>query len=550
MHRPTIPVLWEVWRRHRWVLVASLVYFVAISSLSHAVSDRVIFGLDLSIHEDAIFFVLLFLACPLVVGLIPLFAYACNADIVGRESTFPTRMLTLPLTTRALVGWPMVYGTVAIALSWLAVGSLVLRPGGLNVPLWWPAALLAGCLAWLQALLWRPFGLPGLRIVAAVVPIGVLVAVSSLRWMAGLPEPVVSLLLAGTIPPAYAVATAGVSRARRGDQPDWLWLEAWAQRVAGWFTRRGRSFASPSRAQVWFEWRRNGLALSIFVVLAILFLATLIIVNRHNPRFPPDSLARSPIQLLTIPILAAMMVGSGWGNCGDPRRGPAIPAFLSTRPMTGTGLIWAKMKAAAIGAAVAWGMTLAAVVLMVLLTGAWAELAGQWNLLTKDFSAVQKAASVVLGVVLLLGSTWKSMLVNLFLGLAGRTWVMSVAVLVFVLAMAAAIPLGYWVFMHPEYHADLWTAAPWLLASAAVLKLFVGGWLGHAVVRRHLVPARFMIRLLAGWVLTVGGLIVLLCWLVPGSLAPWYLLAACVVLLMPLVRISLAPLALAWNRHR
>jgi len=66
-----------------------------------------------------------------------------------------------------------------------------------------------------------------------VVPIGVFVAVSGLRGMARLPEVVVSLLLASTIPPAYLVAVAGVSRARRGDQPDWQWLAARARHVGG-----------------------------------------------------------------------------------------------------------------------------------------------------------------------------------------------------------------------------------------------------------------------------------------------------------------------------
>lgn len=550
MHRPTTAVRWEVWRRHRWVLIASTVYFLVLSSLSHAISDRVVFGMELSVPESGIFAMLLFAVSPLVCGLLLLFAYAVDADIAGRESTFPTRMLTLPLTTRALVGWPMIYGTLAIALAWLAVASLVLRPGGMDVPLWWPAAFLAGCLAWHQALVWRPFGLPGLRIVAAVVPFGVLVAVFGLAWAVHLPEAVVSLLLAGTTVPAYLVAVTGVSRARRGDQPDWQWPVAWARHVAGWFSKRGRSFASPSRAQVWFEWRRNGLGLSIFGGLMILFLATLIGVSRYNPRLAPGSPLRSPILLLSIPLLAATMAGGGWGNCGDSRRGPAIPAFLATRPMTCAGLIWAKMKGAAVNAAVIWGMTLATVVLMVLLTGSWAELAGQFSVLTQDFSGVQKAAMVTLGVVLLLAGTWKLMIANLFFGLAGRKWIWAVGGIVMGSALVTIIPVGCWISMHPEYHADLWAAVPWVLGAAAVLKLLLGGWLVRAVVRRHLVQTRLMARLLGAWLLTAACLVALLGWLVPGELVSWYLLVPCVVLVLPLVRVSLAPLALAWNRHR
>ena len=69
---------------------------------------------------------------PLLCGLLPLFAYGVDADTASRESNFPARMLTLPLTTRALVGWPMFYGTCAITLGWLAVAGFVLRPAGVS----------------------------------------------------------------------------------------------------------------------------------------------------------------------------------------------------------------------------------------------------------------------------------------------------------------------------------------------------------------------------------------------------------------------------------
>ncbi len=550
MHQPTTVVLWEVWRRYRGVLMASPVYFLALSTLSYAVSDRVIFGLELFVHEHAVFAVLLFLASPLVVGLLPLFVYACGADSAGKESTFPTRWFTLPLTTRALVAWPMIYGTVAIALAWLAVACFVLRPGGMDLPLWWPAAALAVGLAWLQAMMWRPFGLPGLRIVVTILVMSVLITVFGVFVICDAPPWGLSILLVCGIAPAYPVALNGVARARRGDQPDWRWFVAVAGTVAGWFSWRGRSFGSPSRAQVWFEWRRNGLGLPILVGLMILFLATLITVNRHIPGLSPHSPLRSPILLLAIPLLGAAIVGGGWGHCGDARRGTAIPAFLATRPMTCAGLIWAKMKAAAIGAAVVWAMTLAAVVLMVLLTGSWAELAGQWSLLTKDFSAAQKAAITTLGVVLLLAGTLKPMIANLFLGLAGRNWIWTVGTIVMGSAVMTIIPLGCWISMWPQYHRDLWAALPWLLASVAVLKLALAGWSLRAVHRRELVETRLMARLLGVWLLIAVSLIAWIVWLVPARFAEPHLVIPCVVLMLPLVRISLAPLALAFNRHR
>lgn len=507
--------------------------------------------LHLAIQKSAAFGVIQFaLVSPLVVGLIPLFAYAVDADVAGRDSTFPARMFTLPLTSHALVGWPMLYGTVSIALAWTAAAGLVIRPAGMDVPLWWPAVLLAGCLAWFQAMVWRPFGLPGLRIVAAVVPISVLVALSGLRWMIHVPEPIVALLLVCMIPPAYTVAVTGVSRARRGDQPEGQWLTALAREFAGRLSRPGRLLSSPLRAQVWFEWRRFGLGSPMTAAMMILFVSVWIAINRYNADLSHFHPLRSPVLLLAVPLVATVSLGSMWGKYEDARGGPSIPAFLATRPMTCAGLILAKMKAAADSAILLWAMTVVAFALMVLLTGSWTELASQWNGLTKDFSAVQKVIMVTLGSALLLAGTWKMMIANLYLGLAGRTWIWTVGMAVIGPGVLVVVPLCHWLLKHPEYHTDLLTAVPWVLGSAAMLKLLAGGCLVRAVVRRNLVQMRLMTGLLAAWLLTAAGLTGLFCWMVPDGLAPWYLVTSGVVLAMPLVRISLAPLALAWNRHR
>ncbi|MDP6557157.1 MAG: hypothetical protein QGG71_20990, partial [Pirellulaceae bacterium] len=387
-------------------------------------------------------------------------------------------------------------------------------------------------------------------IVAVVVSIGVLVVVSCLHWMLHLPEAVVSLLLASSIPPAYIVAVAGVSRARCGDQPDWQWLTARARNVARRSARPGRSLSSPLRAQVWFEWRRKGVGFPMFAGLVILFVAACIVINRHNPDLSPNHPLRSPILLLVVPLVVVVSTGSIWGAYEDSRGGPSIPAFLATRPMTCAGLIWAKMKAAAISAVLVWVITIVAFILIALLTRSWAELVGQWNGLTRDFSGVQKVVMLATGSALLLGVTWKLMIANLYLGLAGRRWIWTVGVVLIGPAVLAVVPLGHWLWKHPEYHANLLATVPWALGFAAMLKLLLGAWLVRAIVRRHLVQTRLITRLLAAWLLTAAGLTGLFCWLVPDSLAPWYLVTAGVVLAVPLVRISLAPLALAWNRHR
>jgi hypothetical protein len=80
--------------------------------------------------------------------------------------------------------------------------------------------------------------------------------------------------------------------------------------------------------------------------------------------------------------------------------------------------------------------------------------------------------------------------------------------------------------------------------------MVVGAWVVRSVRRGGLIANRTLARILIAWAVAAAGLVVLLCWLVPEGLAPWYLLALGVALLLPINRLLVAPAALAWNRHR
>ena len=63
-------------------------------------------------------------------------------------------------------------------------------------------------------------------------------------------------------------------------------------------------------------------------------------------------------------------------------------------------------------------------------------------------------------------------------------------------------------------------------------------------------PANSLKNTSACWLAAVTTLYVFLAWLVSTPLMPRYFLGAVAILLVPLGRLSAAPLALAWNRHR
>src|SRR5205823_795488 len=122
------------------------------------------------------------------------------------------------------------YGAAAALLMWLASSWFILRPWlalwNETLPLWWPGLFAVMCLAWFQALLWLPFGLPWLRIalLAALVPCLNLLGVFGAH--SGLPEGALASLFAGLAAVGWAVGYAGVRQARRGDVPNWegiLW---------------------------------------------------------------------------------------------------------------------------------------------------------------------------------------------------------------------------------------------------------------------------------------------------------------------------------------
>ncbi|HXL34522.1 MAG TPA: hypothetical protein VN953_06350, partial [Gemmatimonadales bacterium] len=76
------------------------------------------------------------------------------------------------------------------------------------------------------------------------------------------------------------------------------------------------------------------------------------------------------------------------------------------------------------------------------------------------------------------------------------------------------------------------------------------GWIATRLDRSRLLGDRALVAGAACWVLTVLALYGVLVWFFSTPFVAHYLLALIAILAVPLARISAAPLALAWNRHR
>src|SRR5438105_9505920 len=161
---PALAIAWEFRRRHRWGLIAVAGYLLVVATIRFLILDP-----GAPVFADSLRFAAA-VSVPLTttfVYLLAVFSFGFAGDLAARHSMYPARMFTLPVTNAALVGWPMLYGTAAAVILWLAARLFAVWPSGIEIPVIWPALLAATLLAWTQALTWMPYGLPGLRVIAA-----------------------------------------------------------------------------------------------------------------------------------------------------------------------------------------------------------------------------------------------------------------------------------------------------------------------------------------------------------------------------------------------
>jgi hypothetical protein len=553
MRTPALALSWQLWYRHRRGLAAAMACWaicaVLVAVLPRTGGDREpLAALGLILLPLTLFY--------LLIG----FAYGHDGlPIEARESSFPARQFTLPVRTTALVGWPMLYGGAAVALTYLAWAGCVIRPCGPDLPLAWPALLLAALLAWLQALLWTPFGLPLVRVPVALTTATVLVLFGSLGSIYGVPEPVLAGTYAVLIPAAYLVGRAGVRRARGGDLPDWRWWVGPARGVPAAPASRP-PFSSPARAQLWYEWRLHGLVFPFLLLCLFLLLtypAVLLAWVGHAgldgdiyPFLQPFTQEARVLflvfqPLVGLPLFFAALLGNGLGAIGPRLR---VSSFLVARPLSSAALVTAKLHLTARSTAAAVALTLLTALGWLLLTGTGADLAGWWHQVVEMYQPARAGALVVLAAVAFVGLTWLQLCKGLAFGLTGRVWGQAIPVVVIVLLVALSFA-AQWIAHHPEHHAVLWAALPWALAVAVLGKLLAAALAFAGSLRRRLWELRPLIVVLVAWLLTAGCLLLLAAWLLPTSWWTGWVGPLGVVLVVPLARILAAPLALDWGRH-
>jgi hypothetical protein len=531
---------WGLWRRHRIGLVAIGVYTALLVLVVAATRPG-------AYSEEFLAFLSVALSIPFGMAcayLLPVFSYGFECDVASAESCFPARLFTLPVSVADLVLWPALFGALTLSLLWLALAG-VLALGYLEVSLGWPVLLAVALLVWLQAVVWTPYGLPWLRLVVAVPVLATPITVAYLGVNELLPWAWTHALLALLVVLGVAVSLAGVRLARRGAGPGWRRAAATTAGPAP--VVRRRPFRSAFGAQLWCEWRRHGLSLPLGVSLILPFVFVPLFFGTGEA----VPLSQTLLIALALPVFISPSATATAGKHNPwVREYYGIPPFNATRPMSTAGLVAAKLGMAVLSTAATWALTVSVTLLAVVVSGNGPALVELARKLFAGWPAYQVAGTVFAVVFFVMLLTFKRLVENLAVGLSGRVWFIRGNVLLGALIWCNLGVLVTWVYFHPESQESVRAAMPWIVGTLVAVKLGLGVWVVRRLLARELIPARTLTWLTVAWLAVAGVLAGLLVWLVPeGWISPW-VLAASVVLVLPLVRFAAMPLALAWDRHR
>ncbi|MBK5256881.1 MAG: hypothetical protein JJE39_12685 [Vicinamibacteria bacterium] len=559
MRSPAIAIAWEFGQRVRLGMMVLFVYMLVVGTIMLV---RFKMGQPVSLGDVG-------KMVALVVGPVAMtfmyflgvFSFGFASDLAARESTYPARMFTLPVTTRALAGWPMFYGASAMTVLFLAgefflrwepagiLGRFVVREWGFDGPLMiWPPLLAAVFLAWTQALTWMAYGWRGLRVIVTVLCLISLDASVFVATQYKIPDLVLVAFLLPQLPLAYLAACFAISRARRGDVPDWRGMPARLSRISDVFRRQRDHFPSAARAQMWFEWRQHGRSLPVWVAILLPFELALLFLARDEP----EAMTFFTVfgVLLTPPLMAGFVAATVSRSNTSGRDAYGVPPFTATRPLTSAALIAAKLKVTLLSTLATWLLVLVALLLGLALSGTLSVVIQRVNEGIEFFGRSRTVVSMLLGLLALMASTWKRLVHSLFLDLSGREWLIKSSVLLALSLLVIIWPIGRWIHDDRNVLTALLNALPLVLAVLVCVKMSAAAWIATRLYDGRLVSDRTLVTGVAAWLVAVLALFGLFTWFWSTPHVAHYFLLLIAILEIPLARLSAAPLALAWNRHR
>jgi lipid-A-disaccharide synthase-like uncharacterized protein len=543
---PARAIGWEFLHHHRWGFRGIAVYIALLAVAKIAV---IVSGTPIVFHDAERFAIAV--VVPITasfVYLLSVFTYGLSGDLAARQSMYPARMLTLPLSDAELVNWPMLYGAAAMIGLWILTRALSAWPSGVAVPYVWPATLGASLVMWTQALVWMPYGWPGVRVIVSVLVLWAIDAVVLVALQFKTREWIVVAITLPQIPLAYAVGRVAIARARRGVVPDWSFPAIDSLLSAGRTGRGARGTRwSAARAQSWFEWRRNGRALPAWVAIILPLELLLLWVAGTSASIAIVVI----LGAFLTPVLVATFSALSVAKSGPSGSADGLSPFIAARPLTDGELLAAKLRMTVRSTLTAWTLVFLAVPIAVYWSGTWPLLA-DWS--RNVARIVGPPRAIVLLLVLVAGmmlSTWRQLVQSLYIGLTGDARLVKGSAFLSLLLASILLPLAIW-FSDSDRIGVVWSVMPIILSLMVIAKMAAGGWVVARLTRERRSPMsdRMLIVGASCWTGAVLAIYALLAWLADTPHVARYDLMLLAILFVPLARLFAAPLALARNRHR
>jgi len=538
---PTGAILWEIWARRKINFachVAGLAVAAAsVHAIQHASSEIV----------QALFKILLLTMFMIaVLDVLTTFAYIeVNAQKV--QFSFPRRLLLKPVGTPRLALTPMIAGGVVLVTllglwKWIAQPTL---PSNLLDPLWLGAVALS-FFWWMQALGWSlPYFLGRSLILLALGVAHLFVGAIPLsqfgflvEWRAAI---VVFMLLS-----ALATAVIGLRWMRCGHWEGPSRLGSFWAKFAP-VSVRGK-FGSAFQAQFWLEWQRQGRVLPLMSAAIFVTVLPVVCLIMEQSLDPGDQTNLVPVAasfLVLMPLMLSGAMGTAMARFDPVRPLGDLPVYIFSRPMTDGGFVLAKLTVALASSALTW-------LLMVILGLAALLFIRGRHLADLPFGLAGLIAGCVPAILLLVILTWSNLISGIAAGLTGRAWV--VGWFSFCKGLGGAGLLG--IIMAARFNQDFNSALlRWLLPA---LSLCLTVKVAFSVVsfrwglRCNALTPGVVGWILGGWLACgafVAGYAALVCYALDKP-AFWKYGALAGFLLLPLAGLAIAPMAMAWNRHR
>jgi hypothetical protein len=545
---PTGAMLWEIWARHRilflWHGVALAAGLCFVQWKQHGASEIPAALMALAALAGFIGGYL---------QLVSSFAYV-ETDAAQMKAGFPARLLLKPLHTFHLVMVPMLGGGLATTTAFYLWMKFILKPLGFapNYDLFWMTFVVLSFFWWIQALAWS---LPLVRFRSFVI-----VAAALLHLVVGvMPQlpfdnsparqwGILTALLVSAVPFAWV----GLKLMRRGTWDGLTWTSILWNR---WPATRAKSprakFRTAFHAQFWLEWQRQGWMLPGFSgALALLGFPFLIFVGFKwvGVDAPPPEVI---LPLLLIgPLFLSGVMGPVMARFDQLGPIGELPIYISVRPMTNGGFVLAKLAMALASSALTLLLNVAGICLCLAITGKW-TLFSRAGLVT-PLGTISYLTGCLPALLLLVIMVWKNLMAGIGTGLMGRPWLVNLGTAWRATAGMGVISLAMAANLYVDFREVL---LHWLTAILiACLTAKIGGAIIAFVLglRRNAITARAVGWMVGGWLacgIFVAGFARHICNEIHQP-DVWLWAALGGFLILPLADLAIAPLALAWNRHR